>query len=58
MTYTKNFAPVTTSSFAMASTVAWENSWQLATLPDRFPRQMMSEKRVQKFHTDEVPLPR
>ena len=37
------------------STVAWENSRHLATPPLVFPR-MTSEKRVQKFHTDDVSL--
>ena len=37
--------------------LAWENSRHLATLP-RFPRQMTSEKRAQKFHTDDASVPR
>ena len=37
--------------------LAWENSPHLATLP-LFARQMTSGKREQKFHTDEVSLPR
>ena len=37
--------------------IAWENSWHLATLP-LVSRQMTSEKRAQKFHTDDASLPR
>ena len=39
--------------------IAWENSRHLATLAYRWlPGQLTSEKRAQKFHTDDAPLPR
>ena len=38
--------------------VAWKNSRHLATPPGWFPRQMTSEKRTQKFYTDDASLPR
>ena len=37
------------------STVAWENNWHF--MMPQFPCKMMSEKQVQKFHTDEASLP-
>ena len=40
------------------SNIAWENSRHLATLNHWFSRQMTSEKRAQKFHTDDASLPR
>ena len=40
------------------SNIAWENSRHLATLNHWFSRQMTSEKRAQKFHTDDSSLPR
>ena len=41
--------------FKFRSTIAWENSQHLATQPQVSPP-MMSEKRAQKFHTDDVSL--
>ena len=38
--------------------LAWENSRHLVTLQLVISRQMMSEKRAQKFHTDDASLPR
>ena len=40
------------------SNIAWENSRHLATLNHWFSRQMTSEKRAQKFHTDDALLSR
>ena len=40
------------------SNIAWENSRHLATLNHWFSRQMTSEKRAQKFHTDDSSLSR
>ena len=38
--------------------VSYPEHWSLGALEHWFPRQMKSEKRAQKFHTDDPKLPR
>ena len=38
--------------------LAWENRRHFSTGHQRFPREMSSKRRAQKFHTDDASLPR
>ena len=38
--------------------LAWENNWHFVTPLPQFPREMTPKERRQKFHTDDVSLPR